>query len=143
LSATAPRADERRLYADASALVKLILREPESDQLIEHLGTPLPALTTSRLAVVEVSRAVKIANPKPEIQDEVARLLGFCVLLQVTGAILQRAAALSSERLRTIDAIHLASIVRVEPHSVLAYDRRLVTAARGLGFDVSHPGVDL
>lgn len=143
MSATAPRADEYRLYADASALVKLILREPESAQLVQHLGEPLPQLTTSRLAVVEVTRAAKIANPQPDVLNEAARLLEFCVLLEVTEPILRRAAALGSERLRALDAVHLASIVRLEPHAVLAYDRRLVSGARELGFEVLHPGAEL
>lgn len=142
MSATAPRADEYRLYADASALVKLILREPESGELADHLGEPLPQLTTSRLAVVEVTRAVKIARPQPDVLEEASRLLEWCVLLEVTGAILRRAAALASERLRALDAVHLASIMRIEAHEVLAYDRRLARAARELGFAVAHPGAE-
>jgi uncharacterized protein len=142
LSATGPRADEYRLYADASALVKLILQEPESAVLVDRLGEPLPQLTTSALAVVEVTRAVKIARPEPDALEEVARLLQSCVLLEVTGAILREAAALASEQLRTLDAVHLASIMRLEAHSVLAYDRRLASAARELGFIVEHPGAE-
>lgn len=140
MSATAPRVDERRRYADASALVKLILREPESGDLAAHLGEPLPRLATSRLAVVEVTRAAKIASPETDIQQEVTRLLESCDLLEVTATILRQAAALTSNRLRTLDAVHLASILRLEPDEVLAYDLRLVRAARDLGFAVAHPG---
>lgn len=143
LSATAPRAEAQSRYADASALVKLILREPESGDLAKHLGEPLPRLVTSRLAVVEVTRATRIARPEPDVQEEVSRLLDFCDLLEVTATILRQAAALTSERLRALDAVHLASIVRVEPDEVLAYDRRLVRAARELGFIVAHPGSQL
>jgi predicted nucleic acid-binding protein len=142
LSATEPKADEYRLYADASALVKLIVQEPESAELVDHLGEPLPQLTTSGLAVVEVTRAVKIARPQPDALEEVARLMQSCVLLEVTRSILSQAAALASEQLRTLDAVHLASIVRLEAHRVLAYDRRLASAARARGFKVEHPGAE-
>ena len=142
MSATDPRADEHRLYADASALVKLILREPESRALGDYLGDPHPQLTTSRLAVVEVTRAVKIARPEPDALDHVGRLLESCVLLEVTAEILRQAAALSSDRLRALDAIHLASIGRLEPHAVVAYDRRLAREARILGYRVAHPGAE-
>lgn len=143
MSATDPRADEHRLYADASALVKLILEEPESRELADHLGEPMPQLATSQLAIVEVTRAVKIARPESDVLDEAARLLESCVLLEVTGAILRRAAALASDRLRALDAMHLASIMRLEPHEVLAYDRRLAAGARELGYVVAHPGAEL
>lgn len=143
MSATDPRANAHRRYADASALVKLILEEPESRVLDDYLGEPLPQLTTSRLAVVEVTRAVKIARPEPDVLEETARLLESCVLLEVTAEILRRAAALASGRLRTLDAVHLASIVRLDPHEVLAYDRRLVGGAHELGFSVAHPGFEL
>lgn len=143
MSTTAPRADARRLYADASALVKLVVREPESKDLIEHLGEPVPRLMTSRLAVVEVTRAVKIARPEADAASEAARVLESCYLLDVTVEILRRAAALSSEGLRALDAIHLASVLQLEPDEVLAYDRRLVGSARELGFAVAHPGAAL
>lgn len=142
MSATDPRADEHRLYADASALVKLLLREPETRALNDYLGDPRPQLTTSRLAVVEVTRAVTIARPEPDALDNAARLFRACVLLEVTGTILHQAAALSSDRLRSLDAIHLASIVRLDAHEVLAYDRRLTREARRLGYPVAHPGAE-
>lgn len=142
MSAIARRADERRRYADASALVKLILHEPESGDLADHLGDPLQGLVTSRIAVVEVTRAAKIARPEPDVLEEAKRLLESCDLVEVTDAILERAAALASEHLRALDAVHLASILRVEPDEVVAYDRCLVRAAQELGFAVTHPGLE-
>jgi uncharacterized protein len=142
LSATARRVSEPRRYADASALVKLILDEPESSDLDDYVGAAA-RLVTSRLAVVEVTRAVKIASREPAVQEEVVRLLAACQLIEVTREILQRAATLASEHLRSLNAVHLASILRIEPDEVLAYDRRLVRAARELGFAVAHPGADL
>jgi predicted nucleic acid-binding protein len=143
LSEIDPRVDEHRVYADASALVKLIVREPESSALLGYLGDPRPQLTTSRLAVVEVVRAVKVARPERDAVERAWRLLETCTLLEVTASILRQAAALSSDQLGALDAVHLASIVLLGPHDVLAYDRRLAGEARSRGYRVAHPGADL
>lgn len=119
-----------------------MLDEPESEALAAHVGAS-PRLSTSRLAIVEVTRAAKIATTDREAHEEMSRLLGSCDFIEVTAAIAREAARLASGALRAVDAIHLASIVRAEPEEVLAYDRRLVRAARDLGFAVAHPGADL
>jgi predicted nucleic acid-binding protein len=142
LSATAPRANPLRRYADASALVKLVLDEPESEDLAVHVGES-PRLSTSRLAIVEVTRAAQIATTDRAAHEEASLLLGSCDFIEVSAAIVREAARLASGALRALDAIHLASIIRAEPDEVLAYDRRLVRAARELGFTVAHPGAEL
>jgi uncharacterized protein len=40
---------------------------------------------------------------------------------------------------RTLDAIHLASALRIEADELLAYDRRLLAAASEHGLAVSSP----
>jgi uncharacterized protein len=142
LSATARRANPPRLYADASALVKLVLDEPQSEELAAYVGES-PRLSTSRLAIVEVTRAARIATTDRDAHEEASRLLGSCDFIEVSSAIIREAARLASGALRALDAIHLASIVRAEPDEVLAYDRWLVRAARELGFPVAHPGAEL
>jgi predicted nucleic acid-binding protein len=127
------------VYADSSALVKLVIDEPESAALERHLGQG-QLLATSRLALVEVPRATAIANPSSAVRTETERLLGSCLLVDVTDALLRTAAALASATIRTLDAIHLASALRVEPDELVAYDRRLTAAAIERGLDVSSPG---
>jgi len=119
--------------------VKLVVEEPESAALERHLeGTPL--LVTSRIALVEVLRATALANPAPEVRREAERLLSACMLVEVGDGILRTAAAPASATLRTLDAIHLASALRVEPDELVAYDRRLLDAAAERGLAVSSPG---
>jgi uncharacterized protein len=120
--------------------VKLVIEEPESDALADYLGEDAPALATSRIALVEVTRATSIANPSPEAQAEAERLLGACLLIDVTDEVLRSAARLTSREVRTLDAVHLASAQRVGPDEMLVYDRRLREAARAAGFAVAHPG---
>jgi uncharacterized protein len=132
-------AERKLLYVDSSALVKLVVDEPESEALAAHLGAD-DALATSRLALVEVPRATGLANPSPEVRSETERLLASCVLVDVSHELLRAAAGLASDTIRTLDAIHLASALRVEPDEVVAYDRRLGAAAAERGLEVVRPG---
>jgi predicted nucleic acid-binding protein len=117
-----------------------VIEEPESDELGEYLAAGEPAIATSRIALVEVTRATAIANPSPEARAEAERLLASCLLVDVSDGLLRAAARLTSPEVRTLDAVHLASAQRVGPDAVLVYDRRLREAARAAGFSVAHPG---
>lgn len=113
--------------------------EPESHALAGYMASG-PALATSRIALVEVPRAVTIANPSPDLEAEALRLLGSCLLVQVSDGLLRGAARLASPMLRTLDAIHLASALRIEADELLTYDRRMIEAAHDRALPVSHPG---
>lgn len=43
---------------------------------------------------------------------------------------------------KAVDAIHLASALRIDPDELLAYDRRLVAAAAERGLAVASPGLE-
>jgi uncharacterized protein len=94
-------------------LVKLVVEERETAVLQRHLGNET-VQATSRLALVEVPRAARVANPSEELQAEAARLLEACMLVDVSGAVLRSAAALASREVRTLDAIHLATALYVD-----------------------------
>jgi predicted nucleic acid-binding protein len=128
------------VYADSSALVKLVIDEPESDELESYLDAG-PVIATSRLALVEVPRATVLADPAPAVQDEVAKLLDACLLVEVTADVLAAAARLASRTVRTLDAIHLASAVRIGADELVAYDRRLLAAAAAHGLSTAQPGL--
>lgn len=115
-----------------------MIDEPESSALDQYLAGSY-VLATSRIATVEVSRAAALANPRAEVQAEVDRLLGSCMLIAVSAQLLRSARKLAGAALHTLDAIHLASALRIEPDAVLAYDRRLVAAAHQHGLHVASP----
>jgi predicted nucleic acid-binding protein len=134
-------AEGQVLYADSSALVKVVVGEPETRHLkryLEQRGSAV--LATSGLALVEVTRAVRLADVKPEAGAEVTRLLRGCLVIDVGAEVLQEAADLTSASLRALDAIHLATALRVEPDEMLVYDRRLSAAAAREGLSVITPG---
>jgi uncharacterized protein len=135
-----PSAERSLLYVDSSALVKLVIEEPESGALDEYL--PRDALlATSRIALVEVPRATALANPSEEVEIETARLLQSCVLVALGDTVLRSAAAMTSRELGTLDAIHLSTALYVEADELVAYDRRLVAAAEAQGVSVVAPGL--
>jgi predicted nucleic acid-binding protein len=61
------------------------------------------------------------------------------MLVDVTEDLLHAAADLASAAVRTLDAIHLASALRIEADELLAYDHRLVEAASQHGIHVASP----
>lgn len=130
-----------RLYADSSALVKLVIYEPETASLRRLIATE-DELSTSRLGVVEVHRAAMLAHASPESERRAELLLEGCKLVALSADVIDRARTLASSRLRTLDAIHLATALRIEAKRIITYDRRLIEAASEAGLRVLHPGLD-
>lgn len=131
---------DRVVYADSSALVKLVVVDPETESLLRELADE-PVLVSSTLAHVEVRRAVRIqTRGNHDADTEARRLLASCRLLEVTRPVLELAGDLTSTVVRSLDAIHLASALRVEPDVLVAYDQRLTEAAVAARLRVLAPG---
>jgi uncharacterized protein len=124
---------------DASAIAKLIRREPESDAVREHLGG-FVSLTTSRLAVVELGR---LAQREGIGGTQVQAVLRAFALVEVSAPIARRAAELPGPALRALDAVHLATALALgdDLGAFVVYDRRLRIEAERLGLPVTSPGV--
>ena len=126
-------------YVDSSAIVKLVVREAETDALQRYLTSAGP-LASSILATVEVSRAVsRVASESAGATAAVFEVLNF---MAFDARIAARAAALPPVSLRTLDAIHLATALELghELTAFVCYDDRLSAAARDLGMSVVAPG---
>jgi uncharacterized protein len=119
--------------------VKLVIDAPESTDLENYLADDA-VLATSRIALVEVPRATRIANPDEEVQQETRRLLDACLLVDVSDRALRNAAALASRKVRTLDAVHLATALYIDADELVAYDRRLLDAAKAQGLSTASPG---
>ncbi len=118
------------LYVDASALVKLVVTEPESEALLAELSGR-ENLVTSAVSVVEVVRAARRVAASPALVERAQHVIGAMNLLAVDRQVLDRAAALEPVTLRALDAIHLASALSLEDDldAMVVYDRRLAEAA--------------
>ncbi len=131
----------RRPYADASALVKLVLSEPESEPLLEYLQAHGTALT-SRIATVEVARAVeRVVEMTPAHTAVLAAIWETATVIELDARLATEAVRIGPRTLRSLDAIHLASALSVgdELEAMITYDARLADAARARGMTVVAP----
>lgn len=127
------------LYLDASALVKLVLEERETQALRTFLAARDTPQVTSLIAAVEVSRA---AMRSPDVDPLLLqRVLGAVSYLRFDDSMAQRAADIQPTSLRTLDAIHLASALALAPdlEAFVTYDARMAEAARVHGLPVVAP----
>jgi uncharacterized protein len=127
------------LYLDSSALVKLVVSEPETPSLIEFLAE-WPQRVSSALAKVEVLRAVKRMGAGPGVRRRAARVLARVALVRVDDPVLAAAARLAPHELRTLDAVHLATAQSLDDLAgIVTYDERLGRAAARLRMNVWSP----
>ena len=126
------------VYLDSSALVKLVVREPESRALRAYLRRE-PERLSCGLARTEVLRAVRPLGPAAV--ETARRLLRRIDLVRLDDSLLDAAGMLEPPALRSLDAIHLAAAQLVAPtlRAVVTYDRRMAETAASLGFPVAAP----
>jgi uncharacterized protein len=121
--------DARLLYLDSSAIVKLVVAEPESPALMAFLER-WPLRISSAVARVEVLRAVKRARAGTAVRRRAARVLARLALVNIDEPVLAAAVRLGPADLRTLDALHLATARSLEDLAgLVTYDKRLARAA--------------
>jgi predicted nucleic acid-binding protein len=132
-------------YLDSSVILRIVLAEP--GRLAEW--DDIDAGVTSALAEVECLRtldrlALRNALPPGQLAERrgaVHRLLESIDLVDLTRAVLSRAAQPFPTPLGTLDAIHLATALlwrdsRGGTPAFVTHDSMLGLAARAVGFDV-------
>lgn len=114
---------------DSSALVKLVLPEPETRALMAFLPA-WPDRASSAVARVEVLRAVRRAGAGRAARRRALRVLSHVALVRIDGAVLDLAARAAPPDLRSLDAIHLATARSLGDGlgGLVTYDRRLAKA---------------
>jgi uncharacterized protein len=125
------------VYMDASALVKLVLAEPETHALAAELKG-VERMVASEILEVEVMRATLRGAGDSEVaraQLEVVRLLAL------DEGIRRCAAELTPASIRSLDAIHIASALDLGGRlaAFYTYDQRMSEAAREAGLEVRAP----
>ncbi len=125
-------------YLDSSALVKLVVEEPESAALRRYLQRRRP-LVSSALARTEVLRAVLL-----EGAEGVARareVLSSIELIRVNDRVLDAAGELQPTHVRSLDAIHLTTAGQLgrDLGRLVTYDDRMLAAAKNLSIRTDVP----
>jgi predicted nucleic acid-binding protein len=128
------------VYVDSSALLKLVLSEPERPAL-EQVLSRWPDRISSVLLPIECRRIVLRAGNPPEVVDRLEKELSGVTLIRLEEAVQTLAGAIGPPRLRSLDAIHLASALSIGdyPEAFVTYDDRLADAARAAGLNVLTP----
>lgn len=126
-------------YLDSSAIVKLVVEEPESTAL-RHFLRRRRELVSSALARTEVLRALL-----PGGEDALARgreVLQRIELIRMNDRILEAAVVLVPSDVRSLDAIHLATASQLgsDLARLVTYDDRMLDAARLLRIKSVMPG---
>lgn len=126
------------VYLDTSAAAKLLVDEAESEALAAYLDgiREDQVLVSSALLETELRRlAVRLDLDQSGVTD----LLTRTDLVDPPRSLFHEAGLLPGKSLRSLDALHLATALRVDADTVVAYDARLLEAARGVGLGVQSP----
>jgi uncharacterized protein len=126
------------VYVDTSAALKLVVEEPESGPTADFLseaGQRGDRLVASMLLHTELHCAANRRGLPPELVNAVLDALN---LVDLTRSDLLYAAALPG-RLRSADAIHLATAIRLETQALVAFDKELVRVATQAGLHTVSP----
>jgi hypothetical protein len=126
------------LYLDSSAIVKLVVPEPETKALRELLRS-WPDRVSSVVARIEVERVARRIGAGAVRRART--VLSRIALVDLDEDVVQRAATLGPMQLRTLDAIHLATAISLggDLGALCAYDVRLGSAAVSKSIDVQAP----
>lgn len=124
-------------YADASALVKLVLDEPDAGPM-RHWYVEHERVVSSRIGIIETHRAAARKSPD---RAHVEAILRSVEIVELDPSIAQHAQSAGPATLRTLDAVHLATalVLGGDVDAFVTYDDRLADAARLLGLPVVRP----
>jgi uncharacterized protein len=128
------------IYLDSAAIVKLAHAEAESGALRDWLEERAEVeWVSSVLAEVESFRA--LARHAAPAVSRLPSVLDIIELVELDAGIRLAAQAVAPPSVRSLDAIHLATAVRLGPQltSFVTYDRRLADAVVAAGLPLAMP----
>jgi len=124
------------IYLDTSVALAQLLAEDRVPP--ERLWRE--SLISSRLLEYEIWTRIHARKLADSHGDHVRALVGRVALLELAPPVLARALEPFPTPVRTLDALHLASMEFLRVHgqrlALASYDDRLITAARGLRIPV-------
>jgi hypothetical protein len=133
-------------YLDTSAFIKLVGEESWSDAMhawVLEREVAADGLFSSDILRTEAVRAIRRSADEDALQRTYATLADVA-LIRLTAEVYDAAALLDPPALRSLDAIHIAAAQTLgsDLGGIVAYDNRLVDAARTVGITSVSPGRD-
>ncbi len=126
------------IYIDTSAIGRVLLGEPDAPAVLRDLAD-FDQHIASRLMRIELRRLAL----REGLLDAADQLLSGVALIPLDDAVLASAETVPPATVATLDAIHLATAVRLAAAGVLdtvmTYDRRLADGAAHHGLRVLAP----
>lgn len=129
----------RRCYFDTSAVAKLLLAERESEDVRRWVEDSAIEPVSSLLLETELRR---VAWQQELPQERASAILAAFELYEVAAWEWRAAGLIPGGTLRSLDALHIESAIRVEADALISYDERMIAAAASMGLPVIQPGVD-
>jgi predicted nucleic acid-binding protein len=128
------------IYLDSAAVVKLVHAESESQALRDWLYERAETGWTSSV-LVEIESLRALARYAPEAVARLHPILDLIDLVELDAGIRILAQTVKPVTVRSLDAIHLATAIRIRPQltSFVTYDKRLADAAQAAGLTVDMP----
>lgn len=126
-------------YVDTSALVKLIIDEPESAAMRSWWKDHHPAVYSSELLRTEALRTTRRISGEAEAAARV--VLETIDLLSLDAIAYEQAGTLEPTALRTLDALHLVAALAAgdDLDGVVCYDGRMIDACRARNIATASP----
>lgn len=126
------------IYLDSSVALAYVFAE----RRLPHMDNLQAPLVSSRLLQYEVWTRVNARGRSDVVQREAARaLLASVDLVELSPTALERALQPFPITLRTLDALHLATVEFLRrsghPMELASYDTRLVAAAEAMGIEIA------
>lgn len=123
-----------RLYIDTSPLGRVLLGERDAAAIRSALEGS-ESRVASRLTPLELRRVAF----REGVTHRIDALLEGIAFVPLDEHVIVIAETIEPATVATLDAIHLATAVRVRADAMMTYDRRLAAAARAHGLQVLAP----
>lgn len=127
------------IYVDTSVVLAALLaedRRPPADFWAQHL-------IASRLLEFETWTRLNSLRPAADVAEAARFLVGSADLVELTPTVLARALDPFPVRVRTLDALHVATAVYLAAQGMrfefATYDERQAAVARSVGLNVVAP----
>jgi len=124
-------------YIDASAFVKLIVEEKETQALLKSLP---PSLISGEILTVEVMRTT--VHSDAETIAFARKLLAGINFMPISSEVISIASLFGAHiKSKTLDAIHLAAALSIGSaiDGIITYDKTMIADAKLLGIPVLSP----